>query len=335
MNEHRIKKVIFFLLILIFVVSEVQGVEEIIFPPPPEKSRIRFLQELRGPADLKIKKSFLTKIWEFLVGEEPEEFGHPFAVAVRDEKIVVTDTKKRGFHIFDLGRNNYRIVVPRVVNLSSPVGAHIARDGRLFIVDSLLKKIFIFDIAGKFQGEFAHLFPFQRPTGIFSSPYDGSLWVVDTLAHQVISFNPAGEKLFILGKRGTKEGEFNYPTGITIGKDGRIYICDTLNARIQMFSPVGKFISAFGKRGDSTGDFSHPKAIALDSEGHLYVVDGLFDAIQIFDEKGRLLLVFGQRGSRRGEFYVPTSLCIDESDRIFVVDSYNQRLQIFQYLREY
>jgi DNA-binding beta-propeller fold protein YncE len=322
-------------LVILLLLPSAGWSEELTWPPPPEMSRIRFVQTVRGPSDLKIKKSFFRKIWEFIVGEEPEGMSRPFAVSVKGERICVTDIALSGFHLFDLTANNYKIVSRKPVRLPSPVGAAFTRDERLLIADSVLRKVYAYSSKGDYTGEFSPGYPFQRPTAVAVSPWDGSVWVTDTLAHQVLKFSPVGEKLLSIGIRGEKKGEFNYPTGMTIGKDGRVYVCDTLNARVQIFSPTGKFLSALGKYGDSTGDFGKPKSVALDSEGHIYVVDGLFDAVQIFDENGRLLLVFGQRGVKNGEFYVPSSIVIDEKDRIFVSDSYNGRIQIFQYLRDF
>jgi DNA-binding beta-propeller fold protein YncE len=308
--------------------------EPLTWPPPPERSRIQFVRVVSKPADIGIKKSFLMKIWEFVAGDEPQTMSRPFGIAISGDKIVVTDIALAGFHIFDLMKNNYKIVTSKPSRLPSPLGAAFTKDGRALVVDSVLRKVFTYNDKGDFIGEFAAGFPFLRPTMISVSPADNAVWVSDTLAHQLFKFSPTGEKLLTIGKRGNQKGEFNYPTGITVGKDGTLYVCDTMNARIQIFSSEGRFISSFGRKGDSTGDFAHPKSVALDSDGNIYVVDGLFDAVQIFDTKGRLLLVFGRKGMGNGEFYVPATIFIDEKDRIFVSDSYNGRLQIFQYLRE-
>lgn len=323
------------ILILVFILLPyaAQAVE-LVWPPPPERTRLQFVRSVSRAADLGVKKSFLKKVWEFVAGEEPEGLVRPYGIAVMDNRVFITDMALSTFHIFDLLKNDYRIVTPKPTRLPSPVAIAFIRSGEALIVDSVLKKIFVYNAKGDYTGEFAPGFPFQRPTAIAVSPRDNAVWVTDTLAHQVLKFSPTGERLLTLGKRGAKKGEFNFPTGLTAGKDGRLYVCDTLNARIQIFSAEGKFLSTFGRLGDSTGDFSTPKSVALDSEGNIYVVDGLFDAVQIFNEKGHLLLVFGQRGNRKGEFYVPAAVVIDGRDRIFVTDSYNGRLQIFQYLRE-
>jgi len=316
------------------LLCEIAWAENLVWPPPPEKPRIQFMKTIIKPADLGIKKSFFKKIWEFVAGDEPESMVRPYGIAVKGDKIFITDVALAGFHVFDLSRNNYKIISPKPVRVPSPLAAAFIDNERVLVVDSVLKKILVFDNEGKYVSEFAAGFPFQRPTAICVSPLDNAVWVTDTLAHQVFKFNLKGEKLLILGKRGDKKGEFNYPTGIAVGKDGKVFVCDTLNARIQIFSSQGSYLFSFGKHGDSTGDFSHPKSIALDSDGNVYVVDGLFDAVQIFDEKGQLLLVFGRKGVKNGEFNVPASICIDEKDRILISDSYNGRLQIFQYLRE-
>jgi DNA-binding beta-propeller fold protein YncE len=308
--------------------------EPLTWPPPPERSRIQFVRVVSKPADIGIKKSFFRRIWEFIAGDEPDAMIRPFGIAVRGDKIVVTDVALAGFHVFDLMKNNYSIVTSKPVRLPSPLSAAFTKDDRMLVADSVLRKIFTYNNKSDFIGEFAAGFPFLRPTMVSVSPADNAVWVSDTLAHQLFKFSPTGEKLLTLGKRGNQKGEFNFPTGITVGKDGTLYVCDTMNARIQIFSSDGRFISTFGRQGDSTGDFAHPKSVALDSEGNIYVVDGLFDAVQIFDPKGRLLLVFGRKGTGNGEFYVPATIFIDEKDRIFVSDSYNGRLQIFQYLRE-
>ena len=319
---------------LVLLLCPAAWAENLVWPPPPDQPRIQFLKTIVKPADIGIKKSFFKKIWEFVAGEEPESMIRPYGIAVKGDKIFITDVALPGFHIFDLSRSDYKIVSPKLARVPSPLAAAFAGSERVMVVDSVLRKILTFDIEGKFVDEFASGFSFQRPTSISVSPLDRAVWVTDTAAQQVIKFSPKGEKLLALGKRGDKKGEFNYPTGLTVGKDGKVYVCDTLNARIQIFSPEGKFIFSFGKHGDSTGDFSHPKSIALDSDGNIYVIDGLFDAVQIFDEKGRLLLVFGRKGTQNGEFNVPASISIDEKDRILISDSYNGRLQIFQYLRE-
>ncbi len=326
---------LYFLVLLSLIVARpAVAAVDLVWPPPPDKARIQFARVITNPADIGIKKSFFKKLWDFLAGEEEEELVRPFGLAVKNGRLFVTDTGGQSLHILDFGEGKYTLASNKKIQILAPVGIAVTKGGKALVADSLLKKILVFNNKGDFEGEFARGFAFQRPTAVAVSPVDEAVWIVDTLAHQIIKFSFSGEKLITIGKRGVKHGEFNYPSGVVIARDGRVFICDTLNARVQIFSSTGKFISAFGKQGDSTGDFSHPKSVALDSDGNIYVVDGLFDAVQIFDEKGRLLLVFGLRGTREGEFYVPASIVIDEKDNIYVSDSYNKRVQQFRYIKE-
>jgi len=139
-----------------------------------------------------------------------------------------------------------------------------------------------------------------------------------------------GSVLQMIGKRGTGDGEFNYPTELRLNGQ-ELAVVDAMNFRVQVLSWSGEFRYSIGKIGDNVGMMFRPKGIGFDSEGHLYVVDGLWGVVQVFDSQGRLLYYFGQKGTGLGEFQLPAGLQIDKSDRIFVVDSYNHRVQVFHY----
>ena len=139
-----------------------------------------------------------------------------------------------------------------------------------------------------------------------------------------------GSVLRMIGKRGTGDGEFNFPTELRLnGPD--LVVVDAMNFRVQVLDRSGNFRYAIGKIGDSVGGMFRPKGIGFDSEGHLYVVDGLWSLVQVFNQEGQLLYYFGQKGNRPGAFLLPTGLRIDDNDRIYIVDSFNRRVQVFHY----
>jgi hypothetical protein len=139
-----------------------------------------------------------------------------------------------------------------------------------------------------------------------------------------------GSILAKIGKTGTGEVEFNYPTELRLnGPD--LVVVDAMNFRVQVLDRSGSFHYAIGKLGDGAGWMFRPKGIGFDSEGHLYVVDGQLGMVQVFDREGRLLYYFGQRGTGLGDFQLPTGLQIDNNDRIYVVDSFNRRVEVFHY----
>ncbi len=257
----------------------------------------------------------------------------PHGIFVSSGKIYVTDPGIPLVHIFDIKKRKHSYLYQTGDrNLISPIGIAVDAEGRIFVSDSMSKRIAVFDAGGNYLRDIGSSESFLRPTGI--ALHGGKIYVVDTHAHKVLSFDAkTGGLLFSWGSRGKDPGFFNYPTHIFASADGLLHITDSMNFRIQVFDMNGNFISAFGEPGNSTGNFSKPKGVAVDSDGHIYVADAHFDAVQIFDRRGNILLGFGKTGKGIGEMAIPAGVYIDEEDRIYVADSYNRRVQVFQYLK--
>jgi DNA-binding beta-propeller fold protein YncE len=286
--------------------------------------------------DTGIHKSWLKRVSDSIFGKEEAEAMvlRPYGVFADSQRVYVTDPGIFLVHVFDIRNNNYfQIKKAHGENLLSPIGIAVDKKGDIYVSDSILKKIFVFDKDGKYLREIGKSEVFGRPAGI--AIVEDRLYVVDTHAHKILVFSGIdGSHLFSFGKQGISNGEFNYPTNIFINKDKVIHITDSMNFRVQMFDKNGIYLSSFGKHGDGSGDFSKPKGLAVDSEDHIYVADANFDNVQIFDKDGRLLLWFGNSGSGIGEMFLPAGIFIDDQDQIYVADSFNNRILIFQYLKE-
>jgi sugar lactone lactonase YvrE len=310
--------------------------ENIFWPPPSQIPRIQYLKSISGTADMFVEKSWFKRAIDTIFGKEEAEMImlSPYGVFADSDRIYVTDPGTHLLHVFDTKEKRYfQIKSANEEELISPIGVLSDKDGNIYLSDSMLKRVEVFNKQGKYLRDIGSPGLFIRPAGIAID--EDRIYVIDTHGHQVFVFTKKdGELLFRFGKNGAGKGEFNYPTNIFIGKDKLLYITDSLNFRVQIFDRDGNFISSFGKLGDGSGDLSKPKGIAVDSEGHIYVADAHFDNVQIFDKNGRLLLVFGDTGRGRGEMILPAGVFIDEQDRIYVADSYNNRIQIFQYLKE-
>lgn len=306
-----------------------------VWPSPPQPPRIQYMRSIAGPFDLGIRKSWFKSAVDALFGKEDEEerILRPYGVFADTHRIYVTDPGAHILHIFDMeGRRHFQIKEARKEELISPIGVAVDKNGEIYLSDSVLHGVFVFDKEGKYLREIGSPELFVRPSGIALD--EERLYVVDTHRHQVLVFlKKNGELIYRIGKNGVGEGEFNYPTNIFI-RNGLLYISDSMNFRVQILRADGNFLFAFGKVGDGSGDFSKPKGIAVDSEGHIYVSDAHFDNVQIFDREGRLLLSFGNTGRGIGEMVLPAGVFIDEKDMVYVADSYNNRVQIFQYLKE-
>jgi DNA-binding beta-propeller fold protein YncE len=306
-----------------------------IWPPAPDKPRVKHLKTFITPQDLGVTKGFFARLWDFVAGEDTvDRILSPHGVVADGEgKVYVVDWGAGRVHYFNFDRKKYdQFGKTKDGELESPIGAALDADGLLYVSDSARRRVFVY--SGTKNKRVIGDDNLLRPTGIAVNKNEKLLYVVDTLGHRVDVFDLSGNRVRSFGKRGGGQGEFNYPVHIALDAGGDVYVMDTLNFRVQIFDKEGKFLSQFGSNGTAIGAFMKPKGIAVDSEGHIWVSDGLRNSVQVFDRKGTLLLIFGKKGTGAGEFDIPAGLYIDSRDRLYVADSYNYRVQMFQYLKQ-
>jgi DNA-binding beta-propeller fold protein YncE len=311
------------------------GTATAVWPPPPEAARLALLQTISTAADLGIRKSLWNRLLGWVTGEEDIALLRPASVVVKpDETLFVADPGIMAVHRFDRRAGRHDVLLPQGGGpFYSPVALALANDGRVFVADSVLRRIFVIDPGADSAVPMATGEELGRPTGMTVDRGRERLYVVDTARHRVLALSLGGDLLFAFGGRGTGDGQFNYPTFVWHdGSSDRLWVTDSLNFRIQAFDAEGLFVAAFGEPGNVSGRFARPKGVATDGEGHVYVVDALHHGMQIFDPSGRLLLFVGEQGSDAGQFWLPSGVFIDPEDRVFVADSFNKRVQVFQYL---
>lgn len=309
------------------------------WPLPPEQPRLRYVESLRSSKDVK-PESTIDNL-KNLVGGVTEQINiiKPYGIAVGNESIYVTDTVQSRVLVFNHKKQSFKIFGAKGPGrLTKPTGIAIDKKGNIFVVDSQDRRLVKYDKDGNYQTAMGGPKILARPVGVAISPVNNRIYVVDTGAlesthHAVSVFDQKGKHLFDFGKRGSGDGDFNFPTNICIGPDGRVYIVDTGNFRVQIFSRDGKYLDQFGTVGTALGSFARPKGIALDSDDHIYVIDAAFNNVQIFDQDKRLLLFAGQMGRGPGEVWLPAGIHIDNKDRIYIADQYNHRVLIWQYLK--
>ncbi len=308
------------------------------WPPFPLKPRIKYIRSIAMPSDIAIKKEkgWLGRAFDYLTGGsllEGTPISAPYGLFFDNHtnSLYVADRSRKGIHRYDLGKGKAETLdaVSREP-FEMPVAVAVSGD-RLYVSDSVLKKVLILDFEGNLLKEIDR---WERPGGIALSKDKKRLYVVDVLACRIKVFDADGNFIFDFGEKGDKAGEFNLPSNIWVGADGKIYVTDSMNFRVQIFDKGGKYIGSIGSLGDAPGYLARPRGVALDSEGHIYIVDAVFDNVQIFNSGGQLLLFFGGSGRGPGEFNLPSGIFIDENDMIYISDSYNRRIQVFQYLKK-
>jgi sugar lactone lactonase YvrE len=309
--------------------TEIGRSAELTWPLEPGPVNVRYLGEMKGF----LQSGF--SVVDLFVGKSGRgRLGKPVAVAVgEDGRMAIADLEPRGVHFYRPESKSYHFLLPTPLGeLQSPVGLAFGDRSILYVVDSVMKKVLLFDENGQFRQAIATAGgkPFGRPTGVVFQKQQQLLFVADTGLHQLHVFSPAGQFLKSYGSRGAAEEGLNFPTHLGLDAEGKIYVNDTLNFRIKKIDPDGHVEESFGHHGDGSGDFAMPKGVGVDRWGTIYVVDALFDRVQLFSQKGEFLLSVGDRGTGPGEFWLPSGLSIDQTDRLFVCDTYNHRVQVFQ-----
>lgn len=291
--------------------------------------RIRMVSDFSDYEELGYRRPMRQRIRDALGGRDEQSFVRPYSISLDSGTMVIADPGAGRVHVFDRKTHLYR-QVDRAGDdpFSSPVGVALG-GGRIFVSDSALNDVFIFDddlgLTGRIEG-------LDRPTMMAWNEGRAELYVAETNAHRIVVFDAKGDRLRTIGGRGEAPGQFNYPTHLAVS-NGNLYVNDTMNFRLQVLSPDGSVVAVFGEHGDQEGYFGQAKGVGVDSQGHVYVAESVGSRVQIFDLAGQYLMGFGRYGRMPGEFVLPAGIAVSE-DRIYVCDSHNGRIQVFEYVQE-
>lgn len=308
--------------------------------PPPllldGGRRLEYVRAFSSESEVKLKRSFFSKVVDFVAGApEFHRMVRPYSVAIDSTgRIVVSDPGAPLVHIFDFAKQKYQKLEGGKQEFKSPIGLAIDGKDNIYVSDSELGKVFVFDAKGKFRryiGDLKGEGYFKRPTGLAVDSAHNRIYITDTVRDAVYIADLDGNILGSFGKRGQGDGEFNYPTDILV-RDDEVVVVDAMNFRVQVFDREGHFRGKFGRMGVETGSMFRSKGMAADRDGDLYIADAFMDMVQVFNPAGELLYYFGRQGNGAAEFQLPAGVCIDRQDRIYVVDSYNRRVQVFQFV---
>lgn len=280
----------------------------VIFPPPPDTTRIQFLTRFSNSTDITGKRS---SIMRYILGEEESKPIHkPYGLAIHGGKIYICDTMLPGLEIIDLQKNTFDYFIPAGLGqLKKPLNCTLDGEGHLYVADVLRRQIVVFDNEGN------HLFAIGdgnsgKPTDVIV--YQGKIWVSDLASHQIKVYDKNNsELLFAFPKVQKSHPSYLFsPTNLDI-QDGEIYITDTGDARVKVFNDKGEYIRTIGSFGKLPGQFVRPKGLALDRQGRLYVVDAAFENVQIFNKQSDILMFFGGKYKGPGYMWLPAGISVD------------------------
>jgi DNA-binding beta-propeller fold protein YncE len=213
------------------------------------------------------------------------------------------------------------------VYMEKPYAVSADSKGRVFVGETALGKVFVFDAENKKFDIWGRSGSgkLQQPLGIAVDGED-RVYVSDGKQQRVVVFDPEGKFLLAMGGKDILER----PVGIAIDESrDRVYVVDTPGHKITVFNKAGELITTIGKRGKERGQFNYPSNMALDRNGRLYVVDAMNFRIQILEPDGTPVTAFGQHSDLPGNVARPKGIGIDPDGHIYVVDAAFNNFQIF------
>ena len=216
--------------------------------------------------------------------------------------------------------------------LGTPYGLAVDSKGMLYVADTKVGAVFIFNPESKDTGFIKHGVDakFGRIFGLAIDDAD-RLFVTDGEYNHVLVFNPEHK---LEGQFG--EGVMSDPAGLAIDEENRfLYVANTGTDQVLVYdADTFKLLRKIGTAGKNRtltdpGDFAAPTNVAVDKDGNLYVADTLNDRVEEFDADGAFIRTFGKNGDGPGEFTRPKGIAIDCDGHVWVADANMNRLQVF------
>lgn len=195
------------------------------------------------------------------------------------------------------------------------------RNGKIYVLDSLGKKVIIYAQNGKYINEFYYR---VRAARDFSVSPDGNIFIPDYQNSQLLVYGPGGnllsEKPF---PQGSMQGMVKNPDGAAIlFTEQDLYCVGFLNSKGNLLKK--KFLA-----------ISQPQFLlnggALDKKERFYSWDLHKSLILGTDSSGKLLWVKNSiSGIKQKYFNMPYDLSVDaEGKQIYIVDMQNKRIVSF------
>lgn len=317
--------------------------QRLLWPAPPDQPRFEFETVLQSAGDIAPESD--SERWQRTLqgrnaANDAPVINKPTAIASRDGRTYVAEPAVKAITVFDASRRKlFRFGLREPNDLKRPQALAIDAGGKVYVLDTVLRKVMVFDAIGLFIDSIDLGTRFSNPVGVAVTADGSTVYVVDRGNvdqddHKVVALAPDGRERFRLGPRGSAAGQFNIPLAAAVGVDGTLYVVDSGNFRVQAFDSRGGFRFQFGGLGTAFGNFSRPRSIALDQDDNVYVADGGFNNVQIFSRTGDLLMALGtlNREPGPGNFALLAGIAIDETRRLYVLDHYFKKIEVYRWL---
>jgi predicted membrane-bound mannosyltransferase/sugar lactone lactonase YvrE len=173
--------------------------------------------------------------------------------------------------------------------LRRPAGIWVDAQLNIWVADSGNNRIVKYDPEGNYL---LTLDGSATPNGTFTEPWavaidwDGTVFVVDTWAHQIHKFSPDLQYVKSWGSPAVNPNPGPYdlfgPRDITFDAAGNLWVSDTGNKRLIQYTDDGEALQVVGTAGTAPGQFDEAVGFRLDAEGNFYIADTWNARIQVW-----------------------------------------------------
>ncbi|MBK7104912.1 MAG: hypothetical protein IPH62_06480 [Ignavibacteriae bacterium] len=280
----------------------------VLYPPPPEKTRIQYLTSISTSNDIETGQS---EFLESIIGKKEERtIIKPYGISIRKGIIYICDTMLGGLVIVDLKNSTFEYFIPKGFGeLKKPINCFVDGEGSIYVADSERQQIVVFDENRNYLNCFG-LEEQIKPTDIFVK--ENIIWVTDLMNNKVVLYNKNDFTYKNSFPKTTTDSlsKLLSPTNLFV-TDKEVYVSDFGDFNIKVYDTNGNYLRTIGSYGRNLGQFVRQKGIAVDKENNLYVVDAGFENVQIFNKEGKLLMFFGGSYKEAGDMWLPAKVIID------------------------
>lgn len=316
-------------------------------------SRVRVVDDMEPPAhamalpDVHSRPAMVRNaVVSFVYGRRQVLQTPQYLTTDSRRRLIISDPGIPAIHVLDSqGKNSFSILGGKGRRLQSPAGVAVDKDDNIYVADSELGMVLVYDQYGRFLryiGDFNGENMYQGPSGIAIDRNAGHLYLLDGPRHLLFMLDLEGNVLRRTGqtwddnraieltrRSPTGPRRFSNPTEVAINHD-EVVVLDKVGTRVQIMDLQCHLLTSFSVQKASYREASSKNGLALDEHGYVYISYAGTSEVRVYSSAGGLMATFGQDGSRLGEFSAPSGLWVDANNRLYVADTANVRVQLFQ-----